>query len=123
MRILVVEDDEQVRVLAEALLEDGGHDTLSAATAQQALALIQDEHRVEHVLLDYRQRVWSSELCRDAEVRQRRDRGVHAGVVAAVPDPQQLLGRLGVFQSLDDELVKRVEELFAVRVRPRRVAA
>jgi DNA-binding NtrC family response regulator len=38
MRILVVEDDEQVRVLAEALLQDGGHNTLSAATAEQALA-------------------------------------------------------------------------------------
>jgi CheY-like chemotaxis protein len=52
MRILVVEDDEQVRVLAEALLQDGGHNTLSAATAEQALALIQDEHRIDLLFTD-----------------------------------------------------------------------
>jgi DNA-binding NtrC family response regulator len=52
MRILVVEDDEQVRVLAEALLQDGGHNTLSAATAEQALALIQEEHRIDLLFTD-----------------------------------------------------------------------
>jgi DNA-binding NtrC family response regulator len=52
MRILVVEDDEQVRVLAEALLQDGGHETLSAATAEQALALIQEEHRIDLLFTD-----------------------------------------------------------------------
>jgi DNA-binding NtrC family response regulator len=52
MRILVVEDDEQVRVLAEALLQDDGHATLSAATAEQALALIDVEERIDVLFTD-----------------------------------------------------------------------
>lgn len=52
MRILVVEDDEQVRVLAEALLEDAGHETLSAATSEQALALFDTEERIDLLFTD-----------------------------------------------------------------------
>lgn len=36
--VLIVEDEDQVRVLAEGILQDGGHETLSASTAEQALA-------------------------------------------------------------------------------------
>jgi len=43
-RVLIVEDDDQVRVLAEGILQDGGHQTLSASTADQALAVIESEH-------------------------------------------------------------------------------
>jgi CheY-like chemotaxis protein len=52
MRILVVEDDEQVRVLAEALLEDAGHETLSAANSEQALALLETEERIDLLFTD-----------------------------------------------------------------------
>lgn len=52
MRILVVEDDTQVRVLAEALLQDGGHETLSAANVEQALALIEAEDRIDVLFTD-----------------------------------------------------------------------
>jgi hypothetical protein len=38
-RILIVEDDEQVRVLAESILQEHGHTTLSADTLEQAIAL------------------------------------------------------------------------------------
>jgi DNA-binding NtrC family response regulator len=38
--ILIVEDDEQVRVLAESILQGAGYDTLTAATVQEALTLV-----------------------------------------------------------------------------------
>jgi DNA-binding NtrC family response regulator len=45
--ILVVDDQAQVRVLAESILRDSGHQTLSAATVDQALALIRTEPAIE----------------------------------------------------------------------------
>jgi DNA-binding NtrC family response regulator len=39
--ILIVEDEEQVRVLAESYLREQGHQTLSAATMDQALAVFE----------------------------------------------------------------------------------
>jgi DNA-binding NtrC family response regulator len=50
--ILVVEDDDQVRVLAEAILQDGGHTTLSASTADQALALLDGGDRIDVLFTD-----------------------------------------------------------------------
>ncbi|MGB6502272.1 MAG: response regulator [Xanthobacteraceae bacterium] len=38
--VLIVEDEEQVRVLAESYLQEQGHQTLSAATADEALAAL-----------------------------------------------------------------------------------
>jgi DNA-binding NtrC family response regulator len=38
--VLVVEDEEQVRVLAESYLQEHGHQTVSAATAEEALAAL-----------------------------------------------------------------------------------
>jgi two-component system, cell cycle sensor histidine kinase and response regulator CckA len=40
--ILVVEDEEQVRVLAETYLQENGYETRSAATLEEALALLAD---------------------------------------------------------------------------------
>jgi PleD family two-component response regulator len=45
--ILIVEDEEQVRVLAESFLQTEGNKTLSAATIEQALALIEGEEPVD----------------------------------------------------------------------------
>jgi len=39
--ILIVEDDEHLRVLAESYLREQGHMTLSAATKEQALAALE----------------------------------------------------------------------------------
>ncbi len=50
--ILVVEDQEQVRVLAESVLQGGGHRTLSAATVDQALALVRAEPSIELIFTD-----------------------------------------------------------------------
>jgi CheY-like chemotaxis protein len=39
--VLIVEDDQQVRVLTESVFADAGRQTFSAATAQEALAIIE----------------------------------------------------------------------------------
>jgi CheY-like chemotaxis protein len=50
--VLVVDDKEQVRVLAESILQHCGHQTLSAATVDQALALIRTEQSIELIFTD-----------------------------------------------------------------------
>jgi DNA-binding NtrC family response regulator len=50
--VLVVDDEEQVRVLAESILRDSGHQTLSAANIDQALALVRAEPSIELVFTD-----------------------------------------------------------------------
>ena len=50
--ILIVEDDEQVRVLAEGVLLDHGYKTLSAATTDQALALVEGGEKIDLLFTD-----------------------------------------------------------------------
>jgi CheY-like chemotaxis protein len=50
--VLVVEDDEQVRVLAEAIIQDIGHRTMSAATVPEALALLEGDTSIEALFTD-----------------------------------------------------------------------
>src|SRR5262249_51937537 len=45
--ILIVEDEEQVRVLADSFLQSAGDETLSAATIEQALVLIEGDKPVD----------------------------------------------------------------------------
>src|SRR6516165_6696848 len=45
--VLLVEDDDQVRVLAESYLEEQGHEVLSAGTAPGALALLAKSSQLE----------------------------------------------------------------------------
>ncbi len=69
--ILVVEDEEQVRVLAQSILQEAGHRTLSAATVDQALALVRAEPAIELLFTDI-------DLADDAEARL-----VHPGLELA----------------------------------------
>jgi len=50
--ILIVEDDEHLRLAAESFLADEGHHTLTAATAEQAIALLEGGVEVDLVLVD-----------------------------------------------------------------------
>jgi CheY-like chemotaxis protein len=50
--VLVVEDDEQVRVLAEAIIQEAGHRTMSAATVDEAIALLQGDTSIEALFTD-----------------------------------------------------------------------
>jgi two-component system, cell cycle sensor histidine kinase and response regulator CckA len=45
--ILIVEDEEQVRVLAQSFLEMEGHTILSAGTIEQALALLGGSDQID----------------------------------------------------------------------------
>ena len=44
--VLIVEDQEQILTLAQSFLEEQGHKTLSAATADEALAILTGSLRV-----------------------------------------------------------------------------
>ena len=50
--VLIVEDEEQVRVLAEAIIQDLGHETLTAGTAEQAMAIMQERPDVNLLFTD-----------------------------------------------------------------------
>jgi DNA-binding NtrC family response regulator len=50
--VLVVEDDAQVLVLSEAILHEAGYQTLSAATAEEARALLDSEQPIELLFTD-----------------------------------------------------------------------
>jgi CheY-like chemotaxis protein len=50
--VLVVEDEEQVRVLAEAIVRDAGYRTMSAATVPEALALLTGDTSIEALFTD-----------------------------------------------------------------------
>jgi DNA-binding NtrC family response regulator len=50
--VLIVEDEDQVRVLAESYLREQGHQTVSAATAQEALAVFDVVDRIDVMFID-----------------------------------------------------------------------
>ena len=52
--VLIVEDEEQVRVLAESVLQAQGHKTLTAATVEQAIALLDGPEKIELLFTDVR---------------------------------------------------------------------
>lgn len=50
--ILIVEANDQVRVLAESCLEGEGHKILSAATTEQALAILESDEPIDLLFTD-----------------------------------------------------------------------
>ena len=50
--VLMVEDDEQVRVLAESVLEEAGHTVIAATGADGATALLRDNKPVDVLFID-----------------------------------------------------------------------
>ncbi len=50
--ILIVEDEAQVRVLSESFLQEQGHQLLTAATPEEALAVLDDSDQVECLFTD-----------------------------------------------------------------------
>ncbi len=50
--ILVVEDEEQVRVLAESILQDAGYDVVSAVGVEGSQALLNSEKPVDLLFVD-----------------------------------------------------------------------
>jgi CheY-like chemotaxis protein len=50
--VLVVEDDEQVRVLAESVLQDAGHTVIAATGADGAQALFDTQESIDVLFID-----------------------------------------------------------------------
>jgi len=50
--VLIVEDEDQVRVLAESYLREQGHQTVSAANAEEALAVFEVVTRIDVLFAD-----------------------------------------------------------------------
>jgi CheY-like chemotaxis protein len=50
--VLTVEDDEQVRVLAESILKEEGYETLSANGVNEALALLRSDQKIDILFTD-----------------------------------------------------------------------
>ena len=50
--VLIVEDQEQILTLAQSFLEEQGHKTLSAATADEALAILNGLQAVDALFVD-----------------------------------------------------------------------
>ena len=50
--VLLVEDEEQVRVLAQSYLDEQGHEVLSAGTPQGAIALLEKAPHVDVLFTD-----------------------------------------------------------------------
>jgi CheY-like chemotaxis protein len=50
--VLIVEDEEQVRVLADSILQEHGHKTRSAGTSEQAIALLDGDAEPELLFTD-----------------------------------------------------------------------
>ena len=50
--VLIVEDEVQVLILTESYLQELGHQTLSAATAAEALAILETEQAIDVLFID-----------------------------------------------------------------------
>jgi DNA-binding NtrC family response regulator len=50
--VLIVEDEDQVRVLAESYLREQGHQTVSAATAEETMAVFDVVERIDVMFID-----------------------------------------------------------------------
>jgi DNA-binding NtrC family response regulator len=50
--VLVVEDDEQVRILAESILQEAGHTVIAATGADGAQALLETQQSIDVLFID-----------------------------------------------------------------------
>ena len=60
--VLIVEDETQVLRLAESVLQQAGHDTLSAATVAEAQAIINSDEKFDLVFTDVQLVVLSQKI-------------------------------------------------------------
>ncbi len=91
--VLIVEDDEQVRVLAESIIQDTGHETLTAANTDEALAIVNDlDRKVDLLFADIQlgQEQGGLELARQA-VESRPELHVIYTTGEGVPDGMRAL--------------------------------
>lgn len=51
--VLIVEDDAQILVFAESIIQEDGHETISASNYDGAIALFDEGHKPNLAIIDY----------------------------------------------------------------------
>ncbi len=114
-RVLIVEDEEQVRVLAESYLREQGHQTLSAATPAETLAALKVADGIDLLFTDLGlgdERQAGLDLAKEAR-RQRPDlkvlyttgQGVTDGMKAMMVERSALLEKPYTVEQLQHALL------------------
>ncbi len=104
--------------IAPTILDLAG---ISAASASEGGSLLSAERRTAPFFADYAREIVG---LRDGCWKIQHDRNdERTQLFNLCEDPGETSDVAGRFESIHDELVKRIEQFFAVRVRPRRVAA
>ena len=108
--ILIVEDDEPIRVLAESVLQEAGHTVIAAAGAEGATALLEGDQEIDILFVDLN---LGSELeaglrvAQDAKAKRPKlgviystGAGVNAGMKAMFVEPFLFLPKPYTFDQL-----------------------
>jgi DNA-binding NtrC family response regulator len=124
--ILLVEDEEQVRVLAESYLEEQGHQVLTAGSPDGAMALLKRTPHVDVLFtdIDLKDKIASGiELARDAvvgrphlKVLYSTGRDLTDGMKAQFVEQSAFLPKPYTVE----ELVRTLSERFKISPQPRR---
>ena len=112
-RILVVEGNTQVRALARSLLEDLGHETIVAPTAEAALALLGSEQPIDLLFCDMAQ-VGPTDGRRLAELARQMRPGLKLLLTSAHPDRARGENDLTILAKpyQQSDLASKLSELF-----------
>jgi DNA-binding NtrC family response regulator len=126
MNVLVVEDEEGIRVLAESILEDAGHTVFSASGETSAKAILESDQAIDILFTDVSLSNGEEGLqLAQAAIKHRPNlrviyttgRGVSDGVRAAFVEPFQFVAKPYTAQ----QLLTAVDEAFSdeATVRPK----
>jgi DNA-binding NtrC family response regulator len=100
--VLVVEDEEEIRVLAQSILEEAGHTVFSASGETSADAILDSDEKIDVLFTDISLGSEEEGLSLAKRAVQRRPnlrviyttgRGVSDGVRAAFVEPFQFIGK------------------------------
>jgi CheY-like chemotaxis protein len=117
-RVLVVDDDEQLRyVLSETMTEDG-YEVQAASNGREAIAIMQSWHP-DLIVLDLMMPVMDGAAFRQEQLRLGLDDGVPLIVLSAAREMASLAERVGAAAAVPkpfelDELLATVERLASV---------
>jgi CheY-like chemotaxis protein len=92
--ILIVEDEPTVLMLAESILKDAGHWTLTAADVPQAMAIIDTDHEIDLLFTDLGLRS-----------------AVHGGIELA-REARKLRPNIGILYTTGQTITDGMRELF-----------
>ncbi len=95
--VLVAEDEDHVRVLAEGIIQEMGHETLSARTVKEATTLLEADQHVDLLFTDI---MFFGEL--------------HGGIELA-QEAVRLRPNLLVLYTTDDEVTDGMRAMFVER--------